>query len=1056
MDGNADTNISTLAAPSISLWEAHAKGNATIQQVEISPGDSSGFLVRNLGLVEISIDERAMLLSPHPLDAPGIPTTQDGVITSSTVRAGGVRLYYGSWDGRTPIWYCTEEYQVVQGGPFIKLGGEILPYTMSTIIDTASSPWPDGQNGIWEYMRENPTLVVGKTPLWSRHPDTPGTKVPMTLAITNLAIYDSSSSNGSNVKAVDSIIRDTLPSGYSYDPASFSLMPNSIISNPDGSTTLLWKVTIPAADVNGHDILDPTPYNFMIIKYKLVLPALSVGRHMLPRLTTDTNHDGAIDAHSAQPILDIYHVNRPPIPDAGGPYVAFEGQSVAFDGRGSYDPDDGPSHLQLRWDFENDGIWDTPWMSVMIYTHTYGDDFVGQIAVEVTDGMATAKDVANITILNVLPSGSVVITSVQEEGSPIQFSAHVTDPGSDDLFLKWTWGFGAPDEHSTYYNNGVSPDPYPSTDVHPRDITDVKSHTYGDNGAFVVTVFVRDDDSGSTGTTLTITATPNNLPPSVSVSGGLNIDEGQSVSLTADSMDPGSDDLTFTWTWGDGSSETRTYYNDGSNPDPPNSPGGTFPFSASDSATHPYGDNGAYTITLFVSDDDGGSVTWIGQAIVANLPPSITTFGPFSFDEGTSFTLSSDASDPGSDDLTFSWSFEMGPAPSNTYYNNGVSPDPPQSPGGTYPFSATDTVSHTYGDNGDFVVTLTVTDDDGGSVMHTTTITVVNVAPSITSFGPFAVNEADPLTVTSDASDPGSDDLTFTWTFEYGPTTVNLFYNDGINPDPAKSPDGTFPFDVTDSASHIYGDNGVFIITLTVEDDDGGVTTAETTVTVHNLPPTILDARAFALANISIRVAGEKWHDVILRLFRDGREVGYAQVIRYPGSPDEQIATVHGVEITLDGLFSAVVYYTPDDDPINGQPNGANPVWLIVEWESGEPTRIHHTFNVKHPDTWVWTVDSLYVYALGKTIHLAGSASDPGSDDLTFDWASSDGRTFTTITYNNGVSPDPYPSPDVNPITATSDVTLVYTTAGTFTITLTVTDDDGASTTYSFTIRIGA
>ena len=54
-------------------------------------------------------------------------------------------------------------------------------------------------------------------------------------------------------------------------------------------------------------------------------------------------------------------------------------------------------------------------------------------------------------------------------------------------------------------------------------------------------------------------------------------------------------------------------------------------------------------------------------------------------------------------------------ATATIYYNNGVSPDPHPSPGGTFPFTATDTWTHAYMVAGTYILILRVSDDDGGT-----------------------------------------------------------------------------------------------------------------------------------------------------------------------------------------------------------------------------------------------------------------------------------------------------------------------------------------------------
>jgi hypothetical protein len=143
---------------------------------------------------------------------------------------------------------------------------------------------------------------------------------------------------------------------------------------------------------------------------------------------------------------------------------------------------------------------------------------------------------------------------------------------------------------------------------------------------------------------------------------------------------------------------------------------------------------------------------------------------------------------------------------------------------------------HTYGDDGVYIVTLTVTEFHGLSDTDICNITVNNLPPVIEPFGPFSVTKGILLNINGIATDPGSDDLKFTWSWGDGaPNSISVYYNDGIGPDPYPSPQGTFPFSKIDTKLHAYDDNGVYYLNLTVEDDDGGVSIHSTTVTVNEI-----------------------------------------------------------------------------------------------------------------------------------------------------------------------------------------------------------------------------
>src|SRR5690606_32865081 len=111
-------------------------------------------------------------------------------------------------------------------------------------------------------------------------------------------------------------------------------------------------------------------------------------------------------------------------------------------------------------------------------------------------------------------------------------------------------------------------------------------------------------------------------------------------------------------------------------------------------------------------------------------------------------------------------------------------------------------------DNGTYVATVVVTDDDGGPItVHSQTITVTNVAPTATITGAPVVDghEGSAISVGSDVVDPGTAD---THTYAWSVTKDNV----------------AFPLPgvvTTDSSfSFVPTDNGVYVIHLTVVDDD--------------------------------------------------------------------------------------------------------------------------------------------------------------------------------------------------------------------------------------------
>ncbi len=332
-------------------------------------------------------------------------------------------------------------------------------------------------------------------------------------------------------------------------------------------------------------------------------------------------------------------------------------------------------------------------------------------------------------------------------------------------------------------------------------------------------------------------------------------------------------------------------------------------------------------------------------------------------------------------------------------------------------------------------VHLDYTDSQGNLMLDSSdSVDVLVLAPEnqppIADAGPDQiVNEGD--TVQFDVSssyDPDGIIETYQWDFD---SSDGLWWETGATPDA-----------IDPTPTHTYGDDGVFIVTLRVTDNDNLSATDTCNITVQNVDPTVTIDSITLEVEIGLRVAGRKYNDVSMTLYEEGSQLGYVSIERMPGSPNEQIAWIP-VSINFSKSYNATVIYTPEDPPNIG----ANPVWIYIKSKNGSINKIHHTFNVQQSkkrdsEHWnhvePWEVD-LNGHFIGLPIEITSYITDPGSDDetLTITYGT---QSVTVVYLNNPLNPDPYPSPEVNPRDFMDTTILVYEGPGT--VTLVVKDDD--------------
>ncbi|MFZ4719297.1 MAG: PKD domain-containing protein [Ilumatobacteraceae bacterium] len=679
--------------------------------------------------------------------------------------------------------------------------------------------------------------------------------------------------------------------------------------------------------------------------------------------------------------------------------------TVALSSAGSTDSDG--TVATYAWDF-GDG---SPTSADANPTHLYAPGtYTATLTVTDDSGDIDTATVFIDSFPNVAPT-AVANSNVSSGNAPLAVafsSAGSVDPDGTLASYEWNFGDGSP----------------VSTEANP-------AHTFATDGTYSVLLTVTDNE-GATGTSvLTITASPNPAPTAAIVATPTSGKEPLDVAFASTgSFDDGSI-VAYSWDFGDGS-----------------------PLATGPTANHTYAAAGSYVASLTVTDNGGLTNTATTTIdVLANQPPvAVASATPASGQAPLSVQLSSAGSnDPLGSIVAYSWDFGDG---------SPVSSDP--------------NPVHVY-EEGNFTATLTVTDDNGATATATVALAVternrnpVAVANATPTSGkaPLAVGFSSAGSVDTDGSI-----VSYLWNFGDGNTSTD--------PNPTNT----------------YATPGTRTATLTVTDNQGATGTATVSVAVgaFNVPPTVAASATPSSGKRPLTVAFSSAGTSD----SDGSVVSYAWTF---GNGDTSTDPNPSTTYPTPGVYTASLVVTDDDGATTTRTVTVNVLdnQAPVAQASATPSTGKRPLNVVFSSA--GSVDNdgtiaAYSWNFGDGSGTSTDANptytyaDPGTYSAVLTVTDDEGATGTrtvvvtvlpnaaptavinqnltqgiaplAVNFSSAASADPdgtiaatawnFGNGDTSTV---ANPAYTFTQPGDYTVTLTVTDEDGATGTATRAIRV--
>jgi PKD repeat protein len=342
--------------------------------------------------------------------------------------------------------------------------------------------------------------------------------------------------------------------------------------------------------------------------------------------------------------------NAAPVARLVSEYSMLEGSDLRLDGTASSDAD-GES-LAYVWDF-GDGSKATSLDAAP--THRYAEPGTYTVTLVVRDvhGQRSAPATATVTVSDGIPTVGAFDPPYFDETFRAFISLNFKNPAREVLNAHFDWGDGT------------------SEDVATTGPTVRRGHQYSDQGPFTVVVTVSDNDGNSPSGTLVLTVNHNPVLGSPTSYTG---QAGVPVQFDAKATDPDGDALVYGWFFPDGD------------------------YSELATPTHVFASPGDYLVDLVVYDARNGYAGVELSVHITKAPPVVNTFAGATILRGETYTAAGSFTDAGT-----------GPWTATVDYGSGGGARPLALSGQSF------ALSNAYSATGAFTVTVSVSDNTGGS-----------------------------------------------------------------------------------------------------------------------------------------------------------------------------------------------------------------------------------------------------------------------------------------------------------------------------------------------------